>query len=133
PRRSVLIAAIIEIALLSSTHVIALHTTNSLASRWVPYELGRAKARNITSLQAAGWFQKGQTVASCGDYVKLAVMTHDEPQVADWLQQTAGGGSISGARLEELREAWDYGAKIRFASESTVDAMSKEVSVASKL
>src|SRR5262249_35355380 len=71
PRRSVLIAAIIEIALLSSTHVIALHTTNSLASRWVPYELGRAKARNITSLQAAGWFQKGQTVASCGDYVQL--------------------------------------------------------------
>lgn len=88
-----LIAAIIEIALLSSTHVIALHTTNSLASRWVPYE---AKARNITSLQAAGWFQKGQTVASCGDYVQLAVMTHDEPQVADWLQQTAGGGSYQG-------------------------------------
>jgi hypothetical protein len=92
-----------------------------------------AGPRPATSLQAAGWFQKGQIVASCGDYVQLAVMTHDEPQVADWLQQTARSGSYQGARLEELREAWDHGAKIRFASESTVDAMPKEVSVASKL
>jgi len=50
-----------------------------------------AKARKITSLQAAGWFESGQTVASCGDYVQLAVMTHSETDVAQWLQQSAGG------------------------------------------
>jgi hypothetical protein len=90
PRKSVLIAAIVEIALLRCTHVIALHTSHSLSSRWVPYELGRAKARRIGSLQAAGWFQKGQTVATCGDYVQLAVMTHNENQVADWLRKVPG-------------------------------------------
>jgi hypothetical protein len=94
PRRSVLIAAIIEIALLSSTHVIALHTANSTSSRWVPYELGRAKARKIASVQAAGWLQRGQTVATCGDYVQLAVITRDESEIAAWLQTVAIGGSF---------------------------------------
>ena len=93
PRRSALIAAIIEIALLNSSHVIALHTVNSLSSRWVPYELGRAKARKITSLQSAGWFEKGQTVSTCGDYVQLAVMTRSEPEVAQWLHIVSGGVS----------------------------------------
>jgi hypothetical protein len=61
PRRSVLIAAIIEIALLNSTHIIALHSANSNASRWVPYEFGRAKSHSIVSWQAAGWFEAGQS------------------------------------------------------------------------
>lgn len=91
PRKSVLIAAIIEIALLNSTHVIALHTANSAASRWVPYELGRAKARRIASPQAAGWFEKGRTPGNCGDYVQLAVCTDSESQVEGWLQSSAHG------------------------------------------
>jgi hypothetical protein len=91
PRRSVLIAAIIEIALLGSTHVIALHTANSASSTWVPYELGRAKARKIVSTNAAGWFQSGRTPATCGDYVQLAVMTQDESGNANWFRNTAGG------------------------------------------
>jgi hypothetical protein len=91
PLRSILIAFIIEMALLNSTHVIALHTTHSASSRWVPYELARAKARGLTSLQAAGWFEPGQTPKTCGDYVQLAVMTHDEPQVVDWIQKQIPG------------------------------------------
>lgn len=86
PLRSILIALIVEIALLNSTHVIALHATHSIASRWVPYELARAKARGLTSLQAAGWFEPGQTPKTCGDYVQLAVMTNDEQQVIDWIR-----------------------------------------------
>ncbi len=91
PRRSLLIAAIVEIALLNCSHVIALHTSSSRSSRWVPYELGRAKAHRIVSRQAAGWFQQGQTVAGCGDYVQLAVMTHDEIEIGAWLEKDAGG------------------------------------------
>jgi len=91
PRRSILIAATIEIALLSSTHLIALHTRNSKRSKWVPYELGRAKARKIKSVQAAGWFQHPQTVPTFGDYVQLAVRVHDDRETADWLQEAAGG------------------------------------------
>jgi hypothetical protein len=95
PLRSLLIAATIEIALLNSTHVIALHTGNSLASRWVPYEFARAKARRLTSLKAAGWFASGQSPATCGDYVQLAVMTHDEPQIGNWLLGVPGAAHPS--------------------------------------
>jgi hypothetical protein len=90
PVRSLLIAAVIEIALLNSTHVIALHTGNSLASRRVPYEFARANARGLTSLQAAGWFASGQSPATCGDCVQLAVMAHDEPQIGSWLLGVPG-------------------------------------------
>ena len=86
PLRSILIALIVEIALLNSTHVIALHTTHSISSLWVPYELARAKARSLTSLQSAGWFEPGQTPKTCGDYVQPAVMAHNEQQVIDWIR-----------------------------------------------
>jgi len=86
----VLIAATIEIALLNSTHIIALHSAKSLASRWVPYEFGRAKSHGIVSAKAAGWFEAGQSPATCGDYVQLAVMTHDESGVMNWLQTVPG-------------------------------------------
>ncbi len=90
PLRSILIALIVEMALLNSTHVIALHTTHSLASRWVPYELARAKARRLKSLQAAGWFEPGQTPKTCGDYVRLAVRAHNEQQIIDWIRLAPG-------------------------------------------
>jgi hypothetical protein len=38
PRYAVLVAAIIEIALLNSNHIIALHTAQSKDSKWIPYE-----------------------------------------------------------------------------------------------
>jgi hypothetical protein len=41
--KSVLIAAIIEMALLNCTHGISIQTSNARKSRWVPYEFGRAK------------------------------------------------------------------------------------------
>jgi hypothetical protein len=89
PVRSLLIAAIVEIALLNSTHVIALHTASSLASRWVPYELARAKARGVTSAQAAGWFEDAKNPLKHGDYVQLAAMLFDEQEVFDWLPSKA--------------------------------------------
>ena len=89
PVRSLLIAAIVEIALLKSTHVIALHTASSLASRWVPYELARAKARGVTSTQAEGWFEDPKNALRHGDYVQLAAMLFDEPGVFDWLPSRA--------------------------------------------
>jgi hypothetical protein len=91
PRHASLVAAIVEIALLSSTHVIALYTAHSASSKWIPYELGRAKARQIASPQAAIWLASGQTVSNCGDYV-LLVVTQDEPGVARWLVTAAAGG-----------------------------------------
>jgi hypothetical protein len=97
----VLIAATIEIALLSCTHVIALHTVDSLKSRWLPYELGRAKARSIMSTQAAGWFESGQDEVTCGDYVQLAVMTRNESEISDWLVRDAGGHRHQGVVITQ--------------------------------
>jgi hypothetical protein len=105
PRKSLLIAAIIEIALLSSKHLITLHTANSLKSRWVPYELGRAKMRGIVSTQAAGWFETGQDETTCGDYVQLAVMTLTEKDIEDRLQKFAGGRPNLGAVTLECNKS----------------------------
>ena len=41
--KSVLLAAIIEMALLNCTHVIAVMTLRTAGSQWVPYEYGRMK------------------------------------------------------------------------------------------
>ena len=61
PVYAITVAAIIEMALLNCTHVIAAHTpppnTSWRPSQWIPYELARAKkAGSVISRQAAGWF-----------------------------------------------------------------------------
>jgi hypothetical protein len=89
--RSILIAAIIEMALINSTHIIAVHTGNSAISRWVPYELARAKSRKIISRQAAGWFRTGNIYARCGEYVHLAADLRDENDIIQWLISEARG------------------------------------------
>jgi hypothetical protein len=86
PRYALIIAGIIEMALLSCTHVIATHTQNSLGSKWIPYELARAKGRRVISSQAAGWFDgsilKPETQ---GEYVVLAEIWRGRAEVDRWL------------------------------------------------
>ncbi len=52
---SILIATIIEVALLRCSHVIVTHTKNTATSEWVPYELGRAKQHMVIASDAAFW------------------------------------------------------------------------------
>lgn len=54
---SLLIAIVIEIALLNCTHLAVVHTRHTSTSVWVPYELGRVKQRLISSCNAAFWYQ----------------------------------------------------------------------------
>jgi hypothetical protein len=85
-RYPVIIAAIIEMALLNSSHLIAVHTTNSLASKWVPYELGRVRDRNIQSANAGGWFHPNLLPRQCGDYVHLCrIARGGEHEINRWL------------------------------------------------
>jgi hypothetical protein len=86
PAGAALLAGIIEIALLNSTHVIALHTSHSAGSKWIPYELGRAKARSIFSTQAAGWFETTNLPETCGEYVYLTWQTFSDPDIQNWLR-----------------------------------------------
>jgi hypothetical protein len=91
---AVLLAAIIEIALLNSTHVIALQTSNSAGSKWIPYEFGRAKARRIYSSQAASWFEATISPAACGEYVYLAHQTFSDSDIQGWLRSSRASVKI---------------------------------------
>jgi len=82
--QSILIAAIIEMALLNCSHGITVQTRSAQHSRWVPYEFGRAKRRWLTSTQVASWFDNGMYAAATADYLKLGVCTQSEAAVVDW-------------------------------------------------
>ena len=62
PVREMLIAAIIEMGLLNSTHFIAAITWNSAGSKWIPYEFGRAKRRQLYSVYSASWLGSATTL-----------------------------------------------------------------------
>jgi hypothetical protein len=90
PRHALIIAAIIEMALLNCTHVIATHTKNSLGSKWIPYELARAKTRKVFTGQTAGWFDPAwfpqyRPHESQGEYIVLADILHTRAEVDRWL------------------------------------------------
>jgi hypothetical protein len=87
-RLPILIAAIIKIGLLNSSHVVTVHTNNSATSKWIPYEFGRAKDRRIRSTQAASWLEPTLQLAACGEYVQLAVVARGGAGgLITWLQQ----------------------------------------------
>ena len=83
--QSILIAAIIEMALLNCSHGITVQTVNAQHSRWVPYEFGRAKRRWLVSTQVASWFDNGVYAASTADYLKLGVCMQSEREIGRWL------------------------------------------------
>jgi hypothetical protein len=95
PIYAIAVAAIIEMALLNCTHVIAAHTppppnTSWRPSQWIPYELARAKTRSIISRQAAGWFHpQVHPPESRGEYVLLADLCGSDTDVEQWLQSHA--------------------------------------------
>jgi hypothetical protein len=93
--KSVLIAAIIEMGLLNSTHVVALQTANSRPSRWVPYEFGRAKQRLLTSWNAASWFEKGIAPDPHGDYLSLAFCAPTERYLEHWFISQPGARRVT--------------------------------------
>jgi hypothetical protein len=88
PRLPILIAATIEIGLLNSSHIVAVHTSNSATSKWIPYEFGRGKDRRLHTTRAASWLEPTLQLSACGEYVQLAVVAHGgEGRLTTWLQQ----------------------------------------------
>jgi hypothetical protein len=90
PIKAVVIAAIIEIGLLNSSHVVAVQTSASQRSRWVPYEFGRAKQRLPVSGRAASWFESGTGPDPNGDYLSLAFCAATESQLEGWFVAQRG-------------------------------------------
>ncbi|MFO1328125.1 MAG: hypothetical protein U1F56_12270 [Rubrivivax sp.] len=102
PVHSILVAGIIEMALLNCTHVISVQTTHAAGSRWVPYEFGRGKEHLLVSDQAASWFDAGLTPTAAADYLHLGVCVYSDDDVDAWFQSQqhrgcqAAGSSWSG-------------------------------------
>jgi hypothetical protein len=88
PFRDVLIAAIIEMGLLNSSHVIAAMTQRTAPSKWVPYEIGRAKHDRVYSQYSATWLFPGMQVSDFGEYIHLAEITTNELDIVQWLNAT---------------------------------------------
>jgi hypothetical protein len=100
PIKAILIAAIIEMGLLNSTHIVAVQTPASQRSRWVPYEFGRAKQRVPVSRRSASWFRTGVTPDPNGDYLSLAFCARTERDLKAWL------GAQPGARRSATNTLW---------------------------
>jgi len=80
-QKSVLVAGIIEMALINCTHVLAVMTHNTRGSEWVPYEYGRiADAPGIDS--ACTW--QHPLLATPPEYMYLRDIHHSEQQICAW-------------------------------------------------
>jgi hypothetical protein len=90
PVKEMLIAAIIEMGFLNSTHCIATITWNSERSKWIPYEFGRAKVRRVFSVCSATWLGPAlhQTSRVFAEYLILAPVTRYENEILSWLRNT---------------------------------------------
>jgi len=78
-------AAIIEMALLNSTHVIATMTINTQGSEWVPYEYGRAKDAKPITIKAGCWVDHTLSLGSLPEYLHLGKETRTEDDIRKWL------------------------------------------------
>ena len=110
PAKEILIAAIIEIALLNVTHVLAMHTSFSAGSKWIPYELGRAKTRLVYSDQAAGWYYPSTLSKSRAEYMHLARETTTDAEIQAWLSSSRRLGREQGQCVPTSNRTWKYGA-----------------------
>lgn len=87
-QHAMVVAATIEIALLNSSHVLAIITPNTVGSQWVPYEYGRVKARQVTSDQAACLISSGASV-KLPEYLHLGATLNSRSALTTWLAEQA--------------------------------------------
>jgi len=87
-QQPILIATIIEMALINSTHVMAVITEQTWGSRWVPYEYGRVKDEGPVSDQVACWVDHAAEKAGpVPEYLHLGAITRSDKAVREWLRR----------------------------------------------
>jgi hypothetical protein len=87
PQSALATASIIEMALLNSTHLIAVMTVNTKGSQWVPYEYGRVKLPQVRSLQASCWADRTLPSSGLPEYLHLGAVLRSETEIRDWLRR----------------------------------------------
>lgn len=78
---ALLTALVIEIALLNSTHVLALITTKTKGSMWVPYEYGRVKKSRLFAQEAASLSPPSYILP---EYMLLGTCMRDTNDLQTW-------------------------------------------------
>lgn len=81
---ALLTAAIIEMAVINCTHVLALMTKNTRGSSWVPYEYGRIKELPFNDLKAAAWRHPDLSQADLAEYLELGPIHTTRKGLNDW-------------------------------------------------
>jgi hypothetical protein len=81
----ILTAAIIEMALLNSTHMIAVMTGSTAGSQWVPYEYGRAKQRMPSAENVACWRDRSLAPKILPEYLHLSPVYAKRSDLVTWL------------------------------------------------
>jgi len=103
-----IIAAIIELALLNSSHIIAAMTPNTINSAWVPYEFGRAKDATIMSSQAASWISP-QLTQPIPEYLHLCIRNGAENEIRKWLMnERTQWEKTHGMKLQKPAGLWPH-------------------------
>ena len=112
---TLLIASLIEMALINCTHVIAVMTRDTAPSRWVPYEYGRIKDDPPGDRTAACWHDTMSLPdGDLPEYLRLAPVLTNESAIRQWLShellhftrcQRVGMEDWTGSVPEPLPEA----------------------------
>lgn len=86
PHDSLATAALIEVALLNCSHVIALYSDHTQGSSWVPYEYGRVKAPLLCDWKAGIW-NVNQPPQNLPEWVHLGRIYNSQNQLDAAIKQ----------------------------------------------
>lgn len=85
-QEALLIAAIVEMALINCTHVLAAITVKSRSSRWIPYEYGRVKNSPTIVSDATCWVSPKVDKSDIAEYMLLGIVKYTDHEVGLWLK-----------------------------------------------
>lgn len=86
-QKSVLTAAIIEMALLNCTHVLAAITRETKGSMWIPYEYGRVKEKLPICVRASCWWDSTSlSNVAPSEYLHLGRIHGKEDDIRVWMR-----------------------------------------------
>ena len=86
--QALVVAAVIEIALINSSHLLAVITRNSFGanpSAWIPYEYGRVKDDTVYCDRTSCWLAGDVAAKPLPEYLHLGHKHRTETEISAWL------------------------------------------------
>ena len=110
--KDILTAAVIEMALLNCTHVLAVMTQNTVGSQWVPYEYGRVKEPPPLSCEASCWWDyTSLPSANFPEYMFLGEILGIESEICLWFRSERAKYNNCDAAAQDFKNP-DEGAHV---------------------